>query len=95
MFAPLNELTATPAPATNCTAAPPFWINVVVNPPVWVGSVILMAPVFAHNIVAPLCSCANVVSEVIVVNSCGDSLKDKDIIKNKLGSYVRWNQKLL
>ena len=28
-------------------------------------------------------------SEVIVVNSCGDSLKDKDIIKDKLGSYVR------
>ena len=28
-------------------------------------------------------------SEVIVVNSCGDSLKDKDIIKNKLGSYIR------
>tara|TARA_B100001063_G_scaffold242752_1_gene272032 strand:+ start:72 stop:1307 length:1236 start_codon:yes stop_codon:yes gene_type:complete len=26
---------------------------------------------------------------VIVVNSCGDSFKDKDIIKNKLGSYVR------
>jgi hypothetical protein len=29
------------------------------------------------------------------VNSCGDSLKDKDIIKQKLGSYVRWNLKLL
>jgi hypothetical protein len=29
------------------------------------------------------------------VNSCGDSLKDKDIIKQKLGSYIRWNQKLL
>ena len=28
-------------------------------------------------------------SEVIIVNSCGDSLKDKDIIKQKLGSYVR------
>ena len=28
-------------------------------------------------------------SEVIVVNSCGDSLKDKDIIKKKLGSYIR------
>ncbi len=28
-------------------------------------------------------------SEVIVVNSCGDSLKDKDIIKDKLGSYIR------
>ncbi len=28
-------------------------------------------------------------SEVIVVNSCGDSLKDKDIIKQKLGSYIR------
>ena len=26
---------------------------------------------------------------VIVVNSCGDSFKDKDIIKSKLGSYVR------
>ena len=24
-------------------------------------------------------------SEVIIVNSCGDSLKDKDIIKQKLG----------
>ena len=28
-------------------------------------------------------------SEVIIVNSCGDSLKDKDIIKQKLGSYSR------
>ena len=28
-------------------------------------------------------------SEVIVVNSCGDSFKDKDIILQKLGSYVR------
>ena len=28
-------------------------------------------------------------SEVIIVNSCGDSMKDKDIIKQKLGSYVR------
>ena len=26
---------------------------------------------------------------IIIVNSCGDSLKDKDIIKQKLGSYVR------
>ena len=26
---------------------------------------------------------------IIVVNSCGDSLKDKDIIKSKLGSYLR------
>ena len=26
---------------------------------------------------------------VIIVNSCGDSLKDKDIIKKKLGSYIR------
>ena len=28
-------------------------------------------------------------SDVIIVNSCGDSLKDKDIIKQKLGSYAR------
>ena len=28
-------------------------------------------------------------SEVIIVNSCGDSLKDKDILKQKLGSYIR------
>ena len=28
-------------------------------------------------------------SEVIVVNSCGDRLKDKDIIKKKLGTYLR------
>ncbi|MAW17380.1 MAG: tryptophan synthase subunit beta, partial [Candidatus Pelagibacter sp. TMED272] len=28
-------------------------------------------------------------SDVIVVNSCGDSIKDRDIIKQKLGSYVR------
>ena len=28
-------------------------------------------------------------SEVIIVNSCGDSIKDKDIIKKKLGSYTR------
>ena len=27
--------------------------------------------------------------DIIIVNSCGDSLKDKDIIKKKLGSYVR------
>ena len=33
-------------------------------------------------------------SEIIIVNSCGDSLKDKDIIKQRLGSYTRWNQKL-
>ena len=26
-------------------------------------------------------------SDVIIVNSCGDSLKDKDIIKQKLGLY--------
>ena len=28
-------------------------------------------------------------SEIIIVNSCGDSIKDKDIIKHKLGSYSR------
>ncbi len=28
-------------------------------------------------------------SEIIIVNSCGDSLKDKDIIQKKLGSYIR------
>jgi tryptophan synthase beta chain len=28
-------------------------------------------------------------SDVIVVNSCGDSMKDKDIIKQKLGLYTR------
>tara|TARA_B100000941_G_scaffold233123_1_gene175629 strand:+ start:3629 stop:4855 length:1227 start_codon:yes stop_codon:yes gene_type:complete len=28
-------------------------------------------------------------SDIIIVNSCGDSIKDKDIIKNKLGSYTR------
>ena len=28
-------------------------------------------------------------SNIIIVNSCGDSLKDKDIIKNKLGTYIR------
>ena len=28
-------------------------------------------------------------SDVIIVNSCGDSLKDKDIIKSKLGIYIR------
>jgi tryptophan synthase beta subunit len=28
-------------------------------------------------------------SDIIIVNSCGDSLKDKDIIKQKLGSYLR------
>ena len=28
-------------------------------------------------------------SDIIIVNSCGDSIKDRDIIKKKLGSYVR------
>jgi len=28
-------------------------------------------------------------SDVIIVNSCGDSFKDKDIIKQKLGAYIR------
>jgi tryptophan synthase beta subunit len=28
-------------------------------------------------------------STVIIVNSCGDSLKDKFIIKKRLGSYKR------
>ena len=28
-------------------------------------------------------------SEVIIVNSCGDSIKDKGIIKKKLGAYIR------
>ncbi len=28
-------------------------------------------------------------SNIIIVNSCGDSFKDKDIIKKKLGSYTR------
>ena len=28
-------------------------------------------------------------SDIIIVNSCGDSLKDKDIIKSKLGRYIR------
>ena len=28
-------------------------------------------------------------SDVIIVNSCGDSLKDKDIIKQRLGTYTR------
>jgi tryptophan synthase beta chain len=28
-------------------------------------------------------------TNIIVVNSCGDSLKDKDIIKDRLGKYIR------
>ena len=28
-------------------------------------------------------------SNIIIVNSCGDSLKDKDIIKSRLGKYIR------
>tara|TARA_Y100001970_G_C14236083_1_gene861873 strand:- start:1143 stop:2369 length:1227 start_codon:yes stop_codon:yes gene_type:complete len=28
-------------------------------------------------------------SDIIIVNSCGDSYKDRDIIKKKLGSYIR------
>jgi tryptophan synthase beta subunit len=35
--------------------------------------------------IAPKLSSAN----IIIVNSCGDSLKDKDIIKSKLGTYIR------
>ena len=33
-------------------------------------------------------------SDVIIVNSCGDSLKDKDIIKQKLGSYTKMKSKI-
>ena len=41
---------------------------------------------FAEAIrIAPKLSSKN----VIIVNSCGDSLKDKDIIKSKLGTYIR------
>tara|TARA_B100000959_G_scaffold34465_1_gene32731 strand:- start:116 stop:1342 length:1227 start_codon:yes stop_codon:yes gene_type:complete len=41
---------------------------------------------FAEAIrIAPRLSSSN----IIIVNSCGDSLKDKDIIRNKLGSYIR------
>ena len=28
-------------------------------------------------------------SDVLIVNSCGDSIKDKDIIRKRLGSYIR------
>ena len=28
-------------------------------------------------------------SNILIVNSCGDSLKDKDIIKSRLGKYIR------
>ena len=28
-------------------------------------------------------------SEILIVDSCGDSIKDKDIIKRKLGAYIR------
>ena len=28
-------------------------------------------------------------SEILIVDSCGDSIKDKDIIKKKLGKYIR------
>ena len=28
-------------------------------------------------------------SNIIIVNSCGDSQKDKDIIKSRLGTYIR------
>ena len=28
-------------------------------------------------------------SEIIIVDSCGDSIKDKDIIRKRLGSYTR------
>jgi tryptophan synthase beta chain len=28
-------------------------------------------------------------SEILIINSCGDSLKDQDIIKKRLGSYIR------
>ena len=34
-------------------------------------------------------------SEILIVDSCGDSIKDKDIIKKKLGYYLRWNQILV
>ena len=41
---------------------------------------------FAEAIqIAPMLSSSN----IIIVNSCGDSLKDKDIIKSKLGTYIR------
>ncbi len=41
---------------------------------------------FAEAIrIAPKLSSKN----VIIINSCGDSLKDKDIIKSKLGTYIR------
>jgi len=41
---------------------------------------------FAEAIrIAPKLSSSN----IIIVNSCGDSLKDKDIIKSKLGNYIR------
>ena len=41
---------------------------------------------FAEAIrIAPKLSSSN----IIVVNSCGDSLKDKDIIKSRLGEYIR------
>ena len=41
---------------------------------------------FAEAIrIAPKLSSSN----IIIVNSCGDSLKDKDIIKSKLGTYIR------
>ena len=29
---------------------------------------------------------------ICCINSCGDSYKDKDIIKSKLGKYIRWIQ---
>jgi tryptophan synthase beta chain len=41
---------------------------------------------FAEAIrIAPSLSSSN----IIIVNSCGDSLKDRDIIKSKLGEYIR------
>ena len=41
---------------------------------------------FAEAIrIAPKLSSSN----IIIINSCGDSLKDKDIIKSKLGTYIR------
>ena len=44
------------------------------------------AHAFAEAVkIAPKLSSSN----IIIVNSCGDSLKDKDIIKSKLGFYIR------
>ena len=60
-----------------------FFKNIMQNPVI--STTIKIVLIYYACIIAPKLNPSN----IIIVNSCGDSIKDKYIIKKRLGNYRR------